>query len=158
MRHKFSALTNYVSIACCYSLNLFRLNQFEIGFPLLVILLKEGFQSHSNECYPYQVSKHMSVKDLFYIQNYVGNGLIQPRLTCLTYSCLKLLILSSHCIQLMYIICIMVSQLQYKEWLTMVMGMTLYQNLSRFISLSVTIIINALNLILQQNKKYTLFL
>ena len=40
MRHKFSALTNHVSIACCYPLNLFRINQFEVGFPILVIFLK----------------------------------------------------------------------------------------------------------------------
>ena len=158
MRRKISALTNHVSKACCCPLNLFRLNQFEVGFPLLVILLKEWFQSHSNGCYPYQVSRHTSVKDLFYIQKYVGNGLVQPHLTCLTYSCLRLLSLSSHCIQLMYTICIVVSQLQYKEWLTMVVAMTLHQNLSQFVSLSVTIVINALNLILQQSKKYTLFL
>ena len=43
MRHKISAFTNHVSIACCYTLNLFRINPFEVGFPLLVILLKEGF-------------------------------------------------------------------------------------------------------------------
>ena len=84
MRHKISALTNHISITCCYPLNLFRLNQFEVGFPLLVILLKEGFQSHSNGCYPYQVSRHISVKDLFYIQNYVGNGLVQPHMSCPT--------------------------------------------------------------------------
>ena len=48
----------------------------------------------------------------------------------------------------MYTIHIMVSQLQYKEWLTMVVATTLYQNLSHFLSLPVTIIINALNLIL----------
>ena len=43
MRHKIRALTNHESIACCYPLNLFRIYQFEVGFPLLVILLKEGF-------------------------------------------------------------------------------------------------------------------
>ena len=43
MRHKISAFTNHESIVCCYPLNLFRIYQFEAGFPLLVILLKEGF-------------------------------------------------------------------------------------------------------------------
>ena len=43
MRHKISALTNHVSITYCYTLNLFRINQFKVGFPLLVIFLKEGF-------------------------------------------------------------------------------------------------------------------
>ena len=43
MRHKISALTNHISIAFYYPLNLFRLNQFKVRFPLLVILLKERF-------------------------------------------------------------------------------------------------------------------
>ena len=43
MRHKISAFTNHESIVCCYPLNLFGINQFEVRFPLLVILSKEGF-------------------------------------------------------------------------------------------------------------------
>ena len=39
-----------------------------------------------------------------HIQNYIGNRLVQPHLTCLTYSCHRLLSLSSLCIQLMYTI------------------------------------------------------
>ena len=46
MRHKISALTNHVSIACCYPLNFFRLNQFEVGFPLLVILFVKTYVIH----------------------------------------------------------------------------------------------------------------
>ena len=49
-----------------------------------------------------------------------------PTTLDLPYVFLSILSLSSHCIQLMYTIRIVVSQLQYDEWLTMVMAMTLY--------------------------------
>ena len=155
MRHKFSA-PRISSLLLPFKP--LKYNQFEVEFPLLVILLKEGFYSHSNGYYPYQVLIHTSINDLFYIQNYISNGLVQPHLTCLIYSCLRLLSLSSLCIQLMHTIHIVVLQLQYKEWLTMVVATTLYQILSHFPSLPITIIINDFNLILQQSKIYTSFL
>ena len=79
------------------------------------------------------------------LKTHFGEGLVQPHLTCLTYSCLRLLILSLHCIQVIYIIHIVVSQLQYKEWLTMVVAMTLYENLSHFLSLPITIYSRVIN-------------